>query len=75
MGDALTNVGQPARASYAHLGKLEETRQHAVQLMKVHPNFSIDGMRKAGLKQAGVIRREDGSSGLGPSSDSSTRAC
>jgi adenylate cyclase len=100
MGDALANVGQPARArqfltramylnplcpdwyhwflgdayfcegnyeraidtlrrmrvlseahrlltsSDAHLGKLKEARQHAVQLMKVHPNFSIDHWRE-----------------------------
>jgi adenylate cyclase len=29
-------------SSYAHLGKMDEARHHAAQLMKVHPNFSID---------------------------------
>jgi adenylate cyclase len=33
-------------SSYAHLGRMEEARQHAVQLMKAHPNFSIDHWRK-----------------------------
>jgi tetratricopeptide (TPR) repeat protein len=29
-------------ASCAHLGRMEEACHHAAQLMKVHPNFSID---------------------------------
>jgi adenylate cyclase len=33
-------------ASYAHLGRMDEARHHAAQLMKVHPTFSIDHWRK-----------------------------
>jgi adenylate cyclase len=33
-------------SSCAHLGKMDEARHHAAQLMKVHPNFSIDHWRK-----------------------------
>ena len=33
-------------ATYAHLGKMDEARHHAAQLMKVHPNFSIDHWSK-----------------------------
>ena len=29
-------------ASYAHLGIMNGARHHAAQLMKAHPNFSID---------------------------------
>jgi adenylate cyclase len=32
-------------ASCAHLGRMEEARHHAAQLMQVHPNFSIDHWR------------------------------
>ena len=32
-------------ASYAHLGEMAEARDHAAQLMKVHPNFSISQWR------------------------------
>jgi adenylate cyclase len=33
-------------SSYAHLGRMEEARHHAAQLMKVHPNFSIEHWRR-----------------------------
>jgi hypothetical protein len=33
-------------ASYAYLGKMDDARHHAAQLMKAHPNFSIDHWRK-----------------------------
>jgi adenylate cyclase len=33
-------------ASYAHLGKMEDARHHAAELMKVHPNFSIAHWRE-----------------------------
>ena len=32
-------------ASHAHLGNLEKAREHAAQVMKVHPNFSIKHWR------------------------------
>jgi tetratricopeptide (TPR) repeat protein len=32
-------------ASYAHLGRMDQARHHAAQLMIVHPNFSIDHWR------------------------------
>jgi TolB-like protein/Flp pilus assembly protein TadD len=32
-------------ASHAYLGRMEEARHHAAQLMKAHPNFSIDHWR------------------------------
>lgn len=32
-------------ASYAHLGEMAEARDHAAQLMEVHPNFSISQWR------------------------------
>jgi TolB-like protein/cytochrome c-type biogenesis protein CcmH/NrfG len=32
-------------SSYAHLGRMPEARQHAAQLMEVHPNFSIEHWR------------------------------
>jgi adenylate cyclase len=33
-------------SSYAHLGRMEEARHHAAQLMAVHPNFSISHWRE-----------------------------
>jgi adenylate cyclase len=38
----LSEAHRMLAASYAHLGKMDEARHHAAQLMKVHPNFSID---------------------------------
>jgi tetratricopeptide (TPR) repeat protein len=33
-------------SSYAHLGEMEEACHHAAEVMKVHPNFSIDHWRE-----------------------------
>jgi TolB-like protein len=33
-------------ASYAHLGEMDEARHHAAELIKVHPNFTIEHWRK-----------------------------
>ena len=33
-------------ASYAHLGQIKEARDHAKQVLAVHPNFSIQHWRK-----------------------------
>jgi adenylate cyclase len=55
-------------SGYAHLGRMEEARHHAAQVMKVHPNFSIDHWREVppfkdqqplellidGMRQAGL---------------------
>jgi TolB-like protein len=38
----LSEAHRMLAASYAHLGKVDEARHHAAQLMKVHPNFSIE---------------------------------
>jgi adenylate cyclase len=38
----LSEAHRMLAASYAHLDKIDEARHHAAQLMKVHPNFSID---------------------------------
>jgi adenylate cyclase len=38
----LSEAHRMLAASYAHLGKMDEARHHAAQLMNVHPNFSID---------------------------------
>jgi adenylate cyclase len=42
----LSEAHRMLASSYAHLGKMDEARHHAAELMKAHPNFSIDHWRK-----------------------------
>jgi adenylate cyclase len=41
----LSEARRMLASTYAHLGKIDEARHHAAQLMKAHPNFSIDHWR------------------------------
>jgi adenylate cyclase len=64
----LSEAHRMLASGYAHLGRMEEARHHAAQVMKVHPNFSIDHWREVppfkdqqplellidGMRQAGL---------------------
>jgi adenylate cyclase len=32
-------------SSYAHMGLMKEARQHAQEVMRIHPNFSLEHWR------------------------------
>jgi TolB-like protein len=42
----LSEAHRMLASGYAHLRRMEEARHHAAQVLKVHPNFSIDHWRE-----------------------------
>jgi adenylate cyclase len=54
----LSEVHRLLASSYAHLGMMDEARDHAAQLMAVHPNFSVEHWRTvAPIKDEAVLER------------------
>lgn len=54
----LSEARRMLASAYAHLGKMEEARHHAAQLMIAHPNFSINHWQSVPpIKDEAVLQR------------------
>lgn len=43
---------------YAHLGRLEEARAAAAEVLRLVPNFSLEGLKNLPIKDPAVLERE-----------------